>query len=155
MRAIAPDAVRGRCSSLLTALLLLFSCALLLADVHRDVLHVFGSMSNALMAGSAAQFLDAFDRNMPDYERIRSNVTGLLEQGQIASSAQAVRDEGDEQHRSVDLDWYLEIHGSDSAAPVVRRRETVHCRLEKLKKHWRIVALDPVSFFAPQNLNSQ
>jgi len=27
--------------------------------------------------------------------------------------------------------------------------------LEKLNKHWKIVAMDPVSFFAPQNFTPQ
>jgi hypothetical protein len=115
-------------------------------------------MSNALANSDPALFMDAFDRNMPDYDRIKSEVTGLIQQGQITGSVQPTRDEGDNKHRSVDLDWYLEIHVTDPAAPapVERRRTVVHCRLEKLNKRWRIVALDPVSFFAPQNVtNSQ
>jgi hypothetical protein len=134
---------------------LLLGCTFLQADTHSDVLHVFGSMSNALTNSDAALFMEAFDRNMPDYERIKSEVGGLIQQGQITCSVQATRDDGDSKHRSVDVDWYLEIHGSDPAAPVLRRRSLIHCRLEKLNKHWRIVALDPVSFFSPQNITTQ
>jgi hypothetical protein len=46
----------------------------------------------------------------------------------------------------------MEIHNPDAAAPVIRRREVIHCRMEKQGKHWRVSALDPVSFFDPENL---
>lgn len=123
------------------------------ADTHSDIMHVFGNMATALSGASADQFMESFDRNMPDYDRIKTEVTQLIAQGEISSTAQPVRDEGDNKHRSVDLDWSLEIKNPDPSqpSPLLRRRDVVHCRLERLNKHWRIVALDPLSFFAPEN----
>ncbi len=121
------------------------------ADTHSDVLHLFGSMASALSSASTDEFMEAFDRNMPDYERIKGEVIQLVQQGEISTTAQPVRDEGDNKHRSVDLDWSLDIRVPEQDALVLHRRDTVHCRLERLNKKWRIVALDPVSFFAPQN----
>ena len=118
-------------------------------------MHLFGAMANALAASNGDDFMQAFDRNMPDYDRIHTEVIQLLQQGDVTSSVQPVRDEGDNKHRAVDLDWYLEVHNPDPAAPVINRRDIVHCRLERLNKQWRVVAMDPISFFAPQNLNPQ
>jgi len=139
------------------ALVACFLAAALQADTHSDIMHVFGGMATALTAANPDEFMQAFDRNMPDYDRIKSEVTQLVAQGEISSTAQPVRDEGDNKHRSVDLDWSLDIKNPDPASPgpLLHRREVVHCRLERLNKHWRIVALDPLSFFAPQNLDKK
>ena len=45
-----------------------------------------------------------------------------------------------------------EIRSLEQDGPLVRRREVVHCELRKEKKHWKIVALKPIDFFAPANL---
>jgi len=130
-------------------------CTAVRADTHTDVMHVFGGMASALSSGNPDQFMDAFDRNMPDYERIKDEVIQLVAQGQITTIAQPTKDEGDNKRRSVDLDWSLDIPSADAGQPPAHRRETVHCRLERLNRHWRIVALDPISFFAPQNFNQK
>jgi len=129
--------------------------ALCLADTHRDVMHVFGNMASALTAGNPDQFMESFDRHMPDYDTIKDNVIQLVAQGQITTIAQPIRDEGDDRHREVDLDWTLDIQIPDSPMAPAHRRETVHCRLERSNGHWRIVALSPISFFAPQDPNSK
>src|SRR5579884_4168525 len=58
------------------------------ADTHSDIMHMFGSMANALASSNAAEFMKGFDRNMPDYDRIETEVTALLQQGEIATTAQ-------------------------------------------------------------------
>jgi hypothetical protein len=122
------------------------------ADTHTDILDLVGSMASALSENNAPGFLEAFDKAMPGYDHLHEAIPALLDQGEITSSVEPLRDEGDETKRTVDLDWYLEIHNPDAAAPVIRRREVIHCRMEKQGKHWRVTSLDPVSFFEPENL---
>jgi hypothetical protein len=121
------------------------------ADTHADVVDLLASMTAALSDNNAPGFLKAFDKAMPGYDRLREAIPALLEQGDIVSSVQPLRDDGDETKRSLDLDWYMEIRNPDETAPVIRRREVIRCRVEKRGKHWRITSLDPLSFFEPEN----
>jgi hypothetical protein len=35
----------------------------------------------------------------------------------------------------------------------VRRREVIHCELQREKRSWKIVSLKPIEFFAAANLD--
>lgn len=110
-------------------------------------------MAAALSEINVPQFMDAFDKDMPDYDRIRAGVAALVNQAEVASSVEPLKDEGDESKRTVDLDWYLEIRSLAPDGPLVRRRQVVHCELRKEKKRWKIVSLKPLDFFAPAKLD--
>src|SRR5258708_34706782 len=120
--------------ALLVAVALLGAAAV--ADTHEDVVDVFASMAAALSSNNAADFLRAFDPAMPDYDQLKTNVTALLQQSDVASSVEFLKDEGGDAGREVELDWFLELRNPDPAGPVLRRREVIHCRLEKRKKRW-------------------
>ena len=130
-----------------TALLLLFS-TIALADPAADVLNVFTAAAEALTNDDSTAFLDNFDRNMPEYATLRTNVEGLLGAYEVGSTIEVVTDEGDDQKRTVELDWLL-IASDKTAINGVpeRRRRVVKCRLERRGKKWKIVALEPVDFF--------
>jgi len=121
------------------------------ADSDADVVDLIGSMAAALSDNNAAGFLDKLDKAMPGRDRLREAIPALLQQGQIASSVEPLRNEGDDTKRKLDLDWYMEISDPDGDAPLIRRRQVIKCRVEKQGKHWRVVSLDPVSFFDPEN----
>jgi hypothetical protein len=61
-------------------------------------------------------------------------------------------DDGDDTSYKIDLDWLLEVRSLEQDGPLVRRRQVVHCELRKEKKHWKIIALKPLDFFAPAQL---
>ena len=44
------------------------------------------------------------------------------------------------QHRTVTVDWLLQLRIKQNRAAVTRRQQNIKCRLEKQKKKWRIVA---------------
>lgn len=134
-----------------TAFAIVLSFAGARADTHDDVVDVIASMAAALSNNNAPGFLQSLDKGMPGYDRLALAIPALLAQGDIVSSVEPVRDEGDEVKRSIDLDWYMEIRNPDETAPVIRRREVIHCRVEKQGKHWRITSLDPLTFFDPEN----
>ena len=105
-------------------------------------MEVFREIAEALANRDADAFLEQFDRRMPDYEKLRDEIRELLAVTQeIGSTIDVITDEGDEQKRSLDLDWVLKIDTDDP------RRQIVKCRAEKQGKKWKITALEPVEFF--------
>jgi len=123
------------------------------ADTHDDVVDLFASMAAALSEINVPQFMDAFDKDMPDYGKLKGAVTALVNQAEVSSSVEPLKDEGDDTRRTVELDWYLEIRSLLPDGPLVRRREVVHCELQKEKKRWKIVALKPLDFFGAAKLD--
>ena len=123
------------------------------ADTHDDVIDLFASMAAALSEINVPQFMDAFDKDMPDYDKLKTGATALVRQADVSSSVEPLSDEGDDTKRTVEFDWYLEIRSLLPDGPLVRRREVVHCELRKEKKHWKIVALKPIEFFGAEKLN--
>ena len=129
------------------ALLLLISFAAV-ADPTADVLSVFSAAAGALTNDDAIAFLDNFDRNMPEYPTLQTDVEGMLAAYDVGSTIEVVSDEGDDQIRSVELDWLLLATRKDAinSAQETRRR-VVKCRLERRGKRWKITRLEPVEFF--------
>jgi len=105
-------------------------------------------------------FLDCFDPKMPGYEQLREDVTALVgeappptgattQRSGIYSSVELVSDQGDDQSRSLELDWILDVRQLEGSVGVTRREERVKIRIAKSGKKWRIVAFEPAGFFAP------
>ena len=49
---------------------------------------------------------------------------------------------------AVILDWFFELKSQDAGGAVVRKHERVTCRFGKKGKRWKIVSLEPATFFA-------
>ncbi len=102
------------------------------ADSSADVLNVFSAAAEALTNDDSAAFLDHFDRNMPDYAVLRNNIEGLLAAYDVGSTIEVVSDEGDDDKRTVSLDWLLvtseknAVNGNQQT-----RRRIVKCTLER------------------------
>ncbi|MGA2880848.1 MAG: hypothetical protein ABSG13_18010 [Bryobacteraceae bacterium] len=132
------------------------------ADAHDDVMDVVASMAGALteqngtgvalVHGNVSKFMAEFSKDMPDYDTMKNNVTALVNEGEISSSIQPLTEVGTDQAYKIDLDWLLEVRSLEQDGPLVRRREVVHLELRKEKKHWKVVALKPLDFFAPAKL---
>jgi hypothetical protein len=103
----------------------------------------------ALSQGNLTEFLDAFDRSMAGYQTLERNAAALLRQYEVQSSIELLREETSGASRAVELDWFLQLEEQRDAGAVTRRRERVHCRLEKRGKRWKITAIEPLAFFAP------
>jgi len=107
-----------------------------------EQMEVFRAVTEALANQDADAFLDQFDTKMPQYEKLRDEIRDLFGRAQeIGSTIDVITDEGNEQKRTLELDWLLKI---DNAEP---RRQIVRCLVEKQGKKWKIIALDPVEFF--------
>lgn len=136
-----------------TVCVIVFSITTLRADAHNDVLELFGTTAAALADVNVPKFMDAFDKDMPDYGKLKDAVAALTNQAEVTSAIEPVKDEGDDTKRSVDLDWYMQVRSLAQDGPIVTRREMVHCELRKEGKRWKIVSIAPVEFFAPAKLD--
>src|SRR5712691_6622696 len=134
--------------------LLLFAPMLVLADTRQELIDVFGAMASALSEGNPAVFLRAIDPSMPGYPRFAGAVKALAAQNALSCSIEIGKQEGDGRVQTVELDWLLEITGKDQSHLFVRRQTTVKCRLERRGRKWRIVSIEPASFFAPPGVES-
>ena len=128
------------------------SC-LVQASAHDDVLEVVSSMANGLTTVNISLFMAAFDKEMPGYDTLQSDVTALTNHAEVTSSIEPIEDKGDESNYAVDLDWYLQVRSLLPDGPIVTRRQLIHCEFRKEKKHWKIVSIKPLDFFAPAKLD--
>jgi hypothetical protein len=120
----------------------------LLADARQEILDLVTEMASALSEGNGLAFLDHVDHSMRDYEKLERNIMALTAQNEVTSSIALLTEDGDDHARSADLDWFLQIRSREQTGPLERRRQTVKCGLERGKKKWRVVSLEPISFFA-------
>jgi len=102
------------------------SAATILADAHED---------------GPRQFVDLFDRDMPDYSTFRGYVEALVARVEVGSAIEIVTDSGDDKRRMLELDWLLEIPDQRP------RRQILKCTIEKRGKKWKFTSLQPVDFF--------
>ena len=128
------------------AFLLGTSTALLLADTRQELVELFGSLATALSDGNASVFLRVIDPSLPDYARFAANLKALMSQNDLSSSIEINTQEGDDNAQTVELDWLLEIKGPTQT---IRRQAVVKCKVERRKKQWKVVSIEPADFFYP------
>lgn len=121
----------------------------LFADAQEQVYDFFAALASALAEGNPIAFLKAFDSSMAGYQELQSNITALTNQCEVQSSIDVLVNDGDDSRRSVEVDWFLQIRSKQDTGQLVRRRERIKVGLQRVKKKWRAVSLEPVSFFAP------
>ena len=121
---------------------------LLFAETPTAVLDLFRTAADALADDNAAEFLNKFDRDMPDYAALRADVQALLAAHDVGSTIDIVSDEGDEQKRTLQLDWLLVTSEKNSANRSKQsRRRLVTCEVQRRGRQWKITALHPLDLF--------
>jgi len=121
----------------------------LVADTHQEILDFLGALAAALSEGNGSGFLERVDRAMPDYYKLAQYIDALTAEDEVSCSIDLLKQDGDGQTQTLQLDWFLQIHPRDFLGSVESRRQTVKIRLERKKKKWKIVSLDPITLFAP------
>jgi hypothetical protein len=121
----------------------------LVADTHQEILDFLGALTSALSEGNGSAFLDRVDQTMPDYYKLEQYIDALTAEDEVSCSIDLLKQEGDGQAQTIQLDWFLQIHSRDVVGSVENRRQTVKIHLERKKKKWKIVSLDPITLFAP------
>jgi hypothetical protein len=130
-------------------LLALPLAACLRADAEKEAEDLIRSVADALSAGKVELFLSFFDRAMPDFDKLRVNVTGLLAAADVSCNIEVRANGGDDTDRALTLDWILTLEANDGAPGATQREKTVKCQLKKSAKNWRIVSFEPLDLFVP------
>ncbi len=118
------------------------------ADSALDVHALFENAAAALTNHQPAAFAEMFDSSMPGASKIKRDADALSKISDTVSTIEWRGNEGNDESRTVQLDWLLEITERGGAAAVTRRRAEVQCRLAKKSGHWKIVSFAPADFFA-------
>lgn len=131
-------------------LILAFALAVcaLAAATSPDVLDFFGGQADALANADVPRFMSGFDDATPGYLTLQNNVESLVAGHDVESKIEVVTDEGEQDKRSLALDWVLIARDrSDPNGSGVTRREVVKCKIERRGKKWKITAFEPIEFF--------
>jgi hypothetical protein len=131
------------------ALLVLALASVVWADSALQVHDLFENAAHALGDGNPAGFIAAFDPSLAAIAKLRAGVTELARVNDLRSTIEWTANEGDDQTRTVKLNWLLDISERGGASAVTHRRAQVECLLKKEGAAWRIVSFTPSGFFAP------
>jgi hypothetical protein len=115
--------------------------AIAVGQTPQDVIDLFRDAAGDLSQNNPSEFLDHFDKNMTGYATLRDEIEELLGSAEVGSAIQIVTDEGDDQKRTMELDWVLSI------ADEQPRRALLKCSITRLGRKWKITALEPKEFF--------
>ena len=121
------------------------------ADSASEVWDVIASMAAALAEDNAAGFLKPINLSTPGYDVLAQDVAGMLLQAEVESGILAMRNDGDDWSRTVEVDWYLRLRRKGNDLRTMNRRQKVTMRFTRDRKRWQVVHLDPISLFAPPN----
>ena len=143
MPAIGPEITRR------AWLLALLAGAARAADPSQEAWEVITGMAAALGRSDAGEFLAVCDPAIPGYASMRANLVALVAQAEVESAIDPVENAGDDQVRNLEVDWSMRLVGKSALQRVTSRREVVKVRLEIRSRKWKVVALDPISLFAP------
>ena len=122
------------------------------ADERAAVADFLGDAAGDLSNGNAQGFLRRFDRDMPGYAKLETEVYALLKLVGVSSSAQVLEMKSTEAGVELQVDWFVELksHGQDMASE--RRRELLQVKLKRVGKGWKIHLLEPLTIFAAPRL---
>jgi len=107
-----------------------------LADADRDA-----GNAKAVRPRTATEFLDHFDKAMPGYAELSSQIEEMVGAGEVSTNIDFINTAGNAQKRTLDLDWVLQCEGQRP------KRAVIKCIIEKRGKKWKITSIAPIDFF--------
>lgn len=122
------------------------------ADAADETWTVVAGMAAGLAEDNAEAFLKPVDRKMPGYGTLDRNVRAMLDQAEAQSSIETLSNVGQDNARTLQLDWQLRLkrkNVADSAPRILTREEAVTIEFRKDGKKWLVVRIEPAGFFAP------
>ncbi len=134
------------------ASLLAVSALPLKADSASDAWNVIAALASDLADDNVPGFLKPMDAAMPGLEKLHASLRAMIAESDVHSTIEPVSNEGDDNRRTLELDWTLHMRRKASDEPRVEVRQqlvTVVMRLQG--KKWVILEFGPVEFFAPPN----
>jgi hypothetical protein len=93
--------------------------------------------------------LGRFDRAMAGYAQLAANLEALTSIWVVEPAIQLTSNQGDDDHRSLEIDWVMTLTSPLDRGRSLRKEETVKCVVERRGKRWLIVAFAPLELLAP------
>ncbi len=141
--------VIGRRELLRRAALLWCGLGLLRAEQKPPLLDVLAKFADYISQSNSSGALSYVSPDMPGYHAFEANLTALLAQNDVLCSIEVRNEDGDEQTRRAETDWYVQVKSKEENGPTERRQEVVKITIAKQGKNWKIVALEPASVLQP------
>jgi hypothetical protein len=121
---------------------ILLAAMLALGDPPKDVIDFFTSLASSLAeADRGSEFLDHFDKSMPGYAGFSDQIEAMIAAGGVSTTIDFVNTKGNDQKRTLELDWLLQCEGQRP------KRAVIQCTIEKRGKKWKITSIAPLEFF--------
>jgi hypothetical protein len=120
------------------------------AAVDEDIRDVLAVIASALAESNLLNVFAQFDPSMEGLPLLRRHLEALTVEAEVASSIVVLEGAQEGDRYTAVLDWIMEIRPSAAGGGrSSRRRERVRCAFRKLKRKWKITALEPLAFFEP------
>jgi len=129
------------------SLLLLLCVPALKADERSEIVEWLGKFAGHLTEENPEGFLRLCGKQLRG--TLEANIRALVQHYQIASSIAVLSVAGEGDTRQVELDWYLELASRANLNATTRRRERLQLTLERAKKGWTVLQMQPVTLFTP------
>jgi hypothetical protein len=122
-------------------------------NAEADSWDVIATMAAALAEPNEYAFMKPIAKSLEEHDLIERQVRVLVHTNDVVSSISPVTNEGDDKQRTLEVDWYLEIHPHSPGQSLIQRRENVKLVMVKTGKRWMITSLLPVAFFTAPSTN--
>jgi hypothetical protein len=109
---------------------------------------VIADLANYLSQGNAPGAMEAFDRNMPGYQKLADNIFAMTAQADISCTIDPIEQTG----KVIEVDWFLKLNSKAEQGPTERRQQTVKITIEKIGKSFKIINIEPLSILGPPRL---
>ncbi len=136
----------------MAAIVLSFWLLFAFADDRAAVSDFLGDAAAQLSSDNANGFLKRFDRDMPGYAKLETEVRALLKVAEVSCSAQVLELKASGDQVEAAVDWYLEVKPFTAVTASERRRELVRLKLKRDGKKFLILSLEPQTLFAAPKL---
>jgi hypothetical protein len=133
--------------------ILLPAASLLRGDEWQELTDWLGELAARLSEDDPEDFLHAFDKELRG--RIASNVRGMLQGWEVASTVDILSITGEGDRRTLELDWFLRLKPRSLVGATTERRERLAMVLKRAGKGWLILDLKPADFFSPPKPSAQ
>lgn len=133
--------------------ILLLAASLLRGDERQQLTDWLGELASRLSEDDPEDFLRAFDKELRG--RIESNVRGMLQGWEVASTVDILSITGEGDRRTLELDWFLRLKPRSLVGATAERRQPLTMVLQRAGKGWRIIDLTPLDFFSPPKPSAQ
>lgn len=129
---------------------LLASAVQLRADDSADIHAAIGEVATALSSGDPALAMRAFSKSYTDYDQLSNYFDSLTGAYSVENQIGFTDEELTSATAIVKVDWAMTLTARQ-ATSTKNRNADMTLKLTREGKHWRIIALDPISIFDPQN----